>query len=280
MMKLDFKGLRTPDACQDLAYNVSVGTAIAILHSITDLLSSNPYVIVLALDFSKAFDSVRQSILLQKIAMLDIPDSVYNWLVDFFSDRRHCTRYKGSTSTMIDITASIIQGSAVGPVSYVTNAADLNTLISSNYIYKYADDTYIVIPASNAQSRAAELNHVAQWAHVNNLRLNRAKSTEIVFSNSRHKRSGCHPPELPDIKRVTTITILGVTITNHFSSSEHVSGVITKMCTVAPRTQNLTQPWYVGRGFDCYLQSCGHSQSSSCNPCLVGIYCRVGQAKT
>ena len=133
---------------------------------------------------------------------------------------------------MLDIIASIIRRSAVGPVSYVINAADLNTLISSNYIYKYADDTYIVIPA-NAQSRAAELNHVAQWAHMNNLQLNRAKSTEIIFSNSRHKRSGCHPPELPDLKRVTTITILGVTITNHFSISElseHVTGVIIK-CT-------------------------------------------------
>ena len=108
--------------------------------------------------------------------MLDIPDTVYNWFVDFFSDRRHCTRYKGSTS-------------AVGPVSYVINAADLNTLISSNYIYTYADDTYIVIPVSNAQTRAAELNHVAQWAHVNNLQLNRAKSTEIIFCNSRQMQS-------------------------------------------------------------------------------------------
>ena len=137
-------------------------------------------------------------------------------------------QYKGSTSMMLDITASIIQGYAVGPVSYVIKAADLNTLTSSNYIYKYADDTYVIIPASNTQSRAAELNHIAQWAQVNNLQLNRAKSTEIVFSNCRHKRSEYNSPELPDIKCVTTITILGVTITNHLSISEHVSGVITK----------------------------------------------------
>jgi len=161
--------------------------------------------------------------------MLDIPDTVYNWLDDFFSDRKHCTRYKGSTSTMLDITASIIQGST----------ADLNTLISSNYIglYKYADDTYIVIPASNAQSRAAELNHVDQWARVNNLQLNIAKSTEIIFSNSRHKRS-CRPPELPDIKRVTTITILilGVTIMsveslqNVLSRSTHSKSYAAMVC--------------------------------------------------
>jgi len=36
------------------------------VESVTDLLSSNPYIIVLALDFSKGFDSVRQSILFYK----------------------------------------------------------------------------------------------------------------------------------------------------------------------------------------------------------------------
>jgi len=154
---------------------------IAILHSITDLLFSNPYVIVLALDFGKAFDLVRQYTLLQKVAMLHIPDTIYNWLVDFFSG--HCTRYQGLTSTMLDITATVVQGSAVEPVSYVINIADLNTLTSGNHIYKYADDTYIVIPAGNAQSRATELNHVAQWVQMNNLQLNRAKTTEIIFSN-------------------------------------------------------------------------------------------------
>jgi len=65
---------------------------------------------------------------------------------------------------------------------------------------------------------------------VNNLQFNRAKPTEIIFSNCRHKRSECNPLKLPDIKRLTAITIglLSVNITNHLSISEHVSGVITK----------------------------------------------------
>ena len=51
------------------------------------------------------------------MAFLDIPDAVYNWLVDFFTDHSHCTRYRGTASAMLDILASIIQGSAIGPVS-------------------------------------------------------------------------------------------------------------------------------------------------------------------
>jgi len=94
-------------------------------------------------------------------------------------------------------------------------------------LYKYADDMYIVIPASNVLSRAAELVHIAHGAHTNNLQLSGAKSAEIIFSSCRHNRLESHPPELSDISRVATITKLGVTVTNHLSVSEHVSGVST-----------------------------------------------------
>jgi len=40
--------------------------------------------ITMALDFSKAFDTVRNATLLEKMAMLDVPDNVYNWFVDYF----------------------------------------------------------------------------------------------------------------------------------------------------------------------------------------------------
>ena len=83
---------------------------IAILQSITDLLSNNQFVIVLAFDFSKAFDTIRHSTLLNKMALLDIPDAAYNWLVNFFVGHGHCTRYGGTTSTVLDISASRYRG--------------------------------------------------------------------------------------------------------------------------------------------------------------------------
>jgi len=79
---------------------------------------NNLYVIVIAIDYSKAFDTVRQSTLLAKMAQLDIPDCTYNWLVDFFNGHSHHTKYDDQTSTLKTISASIIQGSAIGPASY------------------------------------------------------------------------------------------------------------------------------------------------------------------
>jgi len=86
-------------------------------HNITHMLLTNPYVIVIALDFSKAFDTVRHHTLLAKMAQLDIPDHVYNWLVNFFDVHSHQTKYADDMSTIKSISASIIQGSAIGPAS-------------------------------------------------------------------------------------------------------------------------------------------------------------------
>ena len=81
-----------------------------------------------------------------------------------------------------------MQGSTVGPVSYVVNAGDLTALTPGNRFCKYADDTYLVIPASNINSRTDEIDSIRTWASTNNLNLNLKKSVEIVFVDSTRRR--------------------------------------------------------------------------------------------
>ena len=40
----------------------------------TSMTTFNPYVIVLSLDFSKAFDTVRHATLMEKLAQRELPD--------------------------------------------------------------------------------------------------------------------------------------------------------------------------------------------------------------
>jgi len=66
-------------------------------------------------------------------------------------------------------------------VSYVVNASDLTAATPGNDLRKYADDTYVIIPAANKRSRCSELDHIQHWAKNNNLMLNRHKSKEIII---------------------------------------------------------------------------------------------------
>ena len=53
-------------------------------------------------------------------------------------------------------------------------------------------------------------------------------TVEIVFKKCKRKRAEDPLPQLPDVRRVTSIEMLGVTMTNHLSVGEHVRDVVGK----------------------------------------------------
>jgi len=116
----------------------------------------------------------------------------------------------------------------MAPAAYVVDTADPNIVTWGNKLNKFADDTYIVIPATNIWSQQSEPNDIHQLAQDNNLEANPNKYAKIIFANGRQRtKQKVHPqPHLSDITKVTTIKILSVTFTNSFSVAEHVHNVI------------------------------------------------------
>jgi len=64
----------------------------------------------------------------------------------------------------------------------------LERIIVNQFIYtavyllsRFADDTYIIVAAVNASSRQAELSNGEAWARANNLKVNPAKYSNVVF---------------------------------------------------------------------------------------------------
>ena len=135
--------------------------------------------------------AVRHSALADKLAPLLLPDCVYNWLLNFLSQRKHCTKYAGLISPLAEITASFIQGNGTAPTSFVINMSDLKALILNKLLLKYADDIDLVIPPTNADTIETELQGISDWAAKNNHALNYAKSHHIVIRRSRFSRDNC-----------------------------------------------------------------------------------------
>jgi len=95
------------------------------------MLAIQPYVRVFALNFSKAFDTVRHATLMKKMAHLALPDAIYNWINDFFMGHSHCTKFLNTLSEFADIQAS--DWVRLRSLSVVT-ASDLQPVHAGNVI--------------------------------------------------------------------------------------------------------------------------------------------------
>ena len=93
----------------------------------------------------------------------------------FFTDRGRCTKFGSDLSVIAEICASVVQGSGLGPASYVVTAGDMQPGHDGNVIIKYADDTYLIVPAVNSDSSTGELRRIKDWADDNHLKLNATK---------------------------------------------------------------------------------------------------------
>ena len=94
-------------------------------------------------------------------------------------------------------------------------------------LVKFADDTYLVVPASNSSSRLLEIDHILTWAAENSLMLNSSKSKEIIFTaRGKREKSVQLPSPCLDIERVSSLRVLGVILNDQLTATDHVSNLL------------------------------------------------------
>ena len=140
---------------------------------------------------------------------------MYNWVVNFLTNRCHHTKVSNLLSILAFINASIVQGSGLGPCSFVLDASDLHPQDLINLLFKYADDIDLVVPASHTHTIQLELDAILRWASDNNLELNVTKSCEMIVRRPRFAADDpAIPPPVSGLVRVTSLKTLGVTFSD------------------------------------------------------------------
>jgi len=152
------------------------------IHHSTLMLENKSYIRCLFIDFSKAFDVVRHFILLSKISSLNIPPMALNWIIAFLTGHSQvCKTSDGRFSDPQPITSSIVQGSDIGPTLWLIMESDLYPLSDANVIFKYADDSNLLVPENTDCTLADEFSHIKRWADTNGLIINFDKAKELVL---------------------------------------------------------------------------------------------------
>jgi len=195
---------------------------ISMLSHITELLKTNCFVHIISFDYSKAFDTIQHKAVAAKLATIDIPDVIYNWIINYLEDRKHVTYYNNNYSSPSSINASIVQGSALGPFLFNLNSCELQAKYHSNRYFKYADDAYLVVPSSNSSTLPEEIEHHVLWAHGCNLKINANKTQEMIIC----RRGIPEPSPTLGVSRVEIMKILGVFVDNRLSFNVNVEKCI------------------------------------------------------
>ena len=123
---------------------------------------------VLCIDFSKAFDIVDYSILLPNLVVLGLLPLIVNWVISFLMDRKKMCQIGSVIALLAAINRSIIQGFGLGPLLYYIMEVDLHPILIINLLFKYEDDTKLIVPENFDVCLLEEFDHIKEWAKNQN----------------------------------------------------------------------------------------------------------------
>ncbi|CAB0041140.1 unnamed protein product [Trichogramma brassicae] len=166
----------------------STQTAILDLtESIRQAIDKRKVSMIVSFDFSKAFDTIPHSLLIEKLRRIGCAPPTLGWFVSYLTGRSQAIRLAdGSHSSFVASTAGVPQGSILGPLLFLVFINDLSARLSSSRHMMYADDTQILcsdIPArvqvllDNAND---DVSAIVDWTDDNGIKLNANKTSAML----------------------------------------------------------------------------------------------------
>jgi hypothetical protein len=215
------------------AYQPGIGTTDALLDYVdtyTSLLDKRDirFIQSASLDFSKAFDRLQPSLLVEKMNRYSFNENVVALVSSFLNNRMQCVKAGGFKSKYISCNVGAPQGTKLGPVFWLIYANDLQ--IPNFKHIKYADDTTLFQAVHNPKDHqpiTTAISITQHWSVQNSMMLN-AEKTSIMNTSYRHTYN--QPINIGDIEiePCTKTRFLGITIDNRLSFNDHVKAVSAK----------------------------------------------------
>ena len=203
------KGRSTMTALQDITDHVKFG-----------LNRQKPVnrTVMVAVDLSRAFDTVNHETLIKDIADLPLNNNIKCFLVSYLRGRQTYVEFRGAKSKHRKMRQGVPQGGVLSPVLFNLYMAKIPTPPANIKLVTYADDSTVLCSGPKIEPLCLDLNiyltTLNEWFKERNLEISAPKSSATLFTTFSNEVS----KELPihiDGSKVPTLKnpkILGVTL--------------------------------------------------------------------
>ena len=208
---------------------------INLTESIRQTLDEGSFGCCIFVDLQKAFDTVDDKILLQKLEFYGIRGACNDWLKSYLSDRKQFVSINVYNSDLMPVIYGVPQGFVLGPLLFLIYINDLHKTILYCKVHHFADDTNLLHTNKSVKNLNKLVNHgmkqLNNWLSANKISLNVKKSELVIFKPPRKVLSDEIKIKLTG-KRLypsNSVKYLGVRIDKFLHWHDQVNGTAVKL---------------------------------------------------
>lgn len=179
-------------------------------------------------DFRKAFDTVENDVLLEKLAKAGFTPHLLKFFSEYLRNRRQYVHYKGFVSEPYFTFSGVSQGSNLGPLEFLLFIDDLPETVSTAGCLLFADDLKLFLGIkdhSDSSKFQADIDNVYQWSIRNKLFFNNKKCSIVSFTRAKKPLVEHYHLGGTVLPRSNTIKDLGVHLSADLSFRTHVQTI-------------------------------------------------------
>lgn len=144
-------GFRSKHSCETAINDILFDWKIA--------LNDSKVIIIVFLDFSRAFETIDPEILLLMLASYGVSGATLEWFKNYLIDRTQVVKLGEAISEVINNKLGVPQGSILGPLLFIIYTNIVAKCLEHCKAKLFADDTALYVVADSIEDATRKINH-------------------------------------------------------------------------------------------------------------------------